>query len=103
MASLFARLRNMLAVQKLASPTSRNPEEKSERGLESLAIALAAERQLQRKREAMLREASDWERRAAHLRSKGDENLARNALERAASLRSAVAAQDALAIRGLDA
>lgn len=51
-----------------------------------LVAALGAERQLQRGQERMGQEAADWERSAESLLRRGEDGLAREALERAVAL-----------------
>jgi len=104
MATLFARIRGLVAAQaheavdRVEDPQVMSHQLVRELTTElaaanrGLVAALGAERQLQRSRERMNQEAADWERSAETLLRKGDEALTREALERAVSLRQGAAA-----------
>lgn len=105
MASLFARIRNVVVAQAhdavdqienpniMANQVLRDLGEEVQVTRRSLVAALAAERNLVRQRNAMVQEASEWQRKAERLLAAGDETLARSALERAVSLKAAAAEQ----------
>ena len=104
MASLFSRIRNVVvanahhAVDQAESPhimanqVLRDLGEEVQATRRSLVAALGAERHLLKQREAMQKEAAEWEARAERLLESGDEKLSRSTLERAVSLKSAAAA-----------
>lgn len=104
MATLFARIRGlMVARAHEAVDRAEDPQVMSHQLVRDLTnelaaanrglvAALGAERQLQRSRERMGKEAEDWERNAETLLRKGDEGLTREALERAVSLRQGASA-----------
>lgn len=104
MASLFARIRNVVVAkahhavdqaedpQVMAGQVLRDLGEEVQVTRRSLVAALGAERHLLKQREAMQKEAAEWEARAERLLAAGDEKLARSTLERAVSLKSAAAA-----------
>jgi phage shock protein A len=104
MASLFARIRNVVVAnahhavgqaenpQIMANQVLRDLGEEVQATRRSLVAALGAERQLLRQRAAMQKEAADWDARAERLLESGDEKVARAALERAVSLKSAAGA-----------
>jgi phage shock protein A len=104
MATLFARIRGLVlaqahhAVDQAEDPQLMSHQLVRDLGAElaaanrGLVAALGAERQVQRSRERMGQEAADWERNAETLLRKGDEALAREALERAVSLRQGASA-----------
>jgi len=104
MASLFARIRNVVVAnahhavdqaespQVMAGQVLRDLGEEVQATRRSLVAALGAERHLLKQREAMQKEAADWEQKAERLLASGDEKLARSTLERAVSLKSAAAA-----------
>src|ERR1700757_1287719 len=98
MATLFARIRGLVvaqaheAVDRVEDPQIMSHQLVRDLTTElaaanrGLVAALGAERQLQRSRERMSKEAGDWECSAETLLRKGEEGLAREALERAVSL-----------------
>lgn len=104
MASLFARIRNVVVAnahhavdqaenpQIMAHQVLRDLGEEVQATRRSLVASLGAERQLLKQRETMQREAADWDAKAERLLGAGDEKLARAALERAVSLKSAAGA-----------
>lgn len=104
MATLFARIRGLVlaqahhAVDQVEDPQLMSHQLVRDLTAElaaanrGLVAALGAERQVQRSRERMGQEAADWERSAETLLRRGDEALAREALERAVSLRQGAAA-----------
>jgi phage shock protein A len=104
MATLFARIRGLVvaqahhAVDQVEDPQLMSHQLVRDLGAElaaanrGLVAALGAERQVQRSRERMGQEAADWERSAETLLRKGDEASARQALERAVSLRQGASA-----------
>lgn len=104
MASLFARIRNVVvanahhAVDQAESPqimagqVLRDLGEEVQATRRSLVAALGAERHLLKQREAMQKEAAEWEQKAERLLESGDEKTSRSALERAVSLKSAAGA-----------
>lgn len=104
MASLFTRLRNVVVAnahhaidqaenpQVMANQVMRDLGEEVQATRRSLVAALAAERQLLKQRDGMQREAAEWEQKAERLLESGDEKLARGAIERAVSLKSAAGA-----------
>ena len=104
MATLLSRIRGLVVAQAHhAVDQAENPQLMSHQLVRDLTTELAhanrglvaamgAERQLQRCRERMEQEAADWERSAETLLRKGEEGLAREALERAVALRQGVAA-----------
>src|SRR5688572_5975354 len=104
MASLFSRIRNVVvanahhAVDQAESPhimanqVLRDLGEEVQATRRSLVAALGAERHLLKQREAMQKEAAEWEARAERLLESGDEKLSRSTLERAVSLKSAAGA-----------
>lgn len=104
MASLFARIRNVVVAnahhavdqaenpQVMAQQVLRDLGEEVQATRRSLVAALGAERQLLKQREAMQKEAADWDAKAERLLAAGDEALTRQALERAVSLKSGAAA-----------
>lgn len=106
MATLFGRIRNVVianahhAVDQaedphiMASQVLRDLGEEVQATRRSLVAALGAERQLLKQREAMQREAAEWDAKAERLLVAGDEKLARGALERAVSLKSAATGLD---------
>jgi phage shock protein A len=106
MASLFARIRNVVVAnahhavdqaenpQIMANQVLRDLGEEVQATRRSLVAALGAERQLLKQREAMQNEAADWDAKAERLLAAGDEKLARAAVERAVSLKSAASALD---------
>lgn len=107
MPSLFARIRSVVVAQAhravdqvenphvMASQVLRDLGDEVQATRRSLVAALAAERHLAKQQEAMRAEAAEWERKAERLLAAADEKLARSALERAVSLKSAAGAQDA--------
>lgn len=104
MASLFARIRNVVVAnahhavdqaenpQIMANQVLRDLGEEVQATRRSLVAALGAERQLHKQREVMQKEAAEWETKAERLLTDGDEKVARAALERAVSLKTAAAA-----------
>jgi phage shock protein A len=104
MASLFARIRNVVVANAhhsvdqienphiMANQVLRDLGEEVQATRRSLVAALGAERQLLRQREAMRKEAAEWEQKAERMLAAGDEKLARSTLERAVSLKSAAGA-----------
>ncbi len=105
MASLFSRIHNVVVAQAhdavdqienpqiMANQVLRDLGEEVQATRRSLVAALAAERQLVRQRNAMAQEAGEWQQKAERLLAGGDEKLARSALERTVSLKSAAAEQ----------
>ena len=103
MATLFGRIRNVVianahhAVDQaedphiMANQVLRDLGEEVQATRRSLVAALGAERQLLKQRESMQREAAEWDAKAERLLAAGDEKLARAALERSVSLKSAAA------------
>ena len=99
MATLLSRIRGLVlaqahhAVDRAESPQLMSHQLVRDLGTElaaanrGLVAALGAERQLQRGQERMSQEAADWERTAETLLRRGEEGLAREALERAVALR----------------
>ena len=106
MASLIARIRNVVvanahnAVDQVENPhimanqVLRDLGEEVQATRRSLVAALGAERQLLKQREAMRKEGAEWDAKAERLLASGDEKLARAAVERAVSLKSAAASLD---------
>jgi len=104
MATLFARIRNVVVAnahhaideaenpQIMAQQVLRDLGEELQATRRSLVAALGAERNLLKQRETMQKEAAEWDGKAERLLESGDEKLARAALERAVSLKSAAAA-----------
>ena len=104
MATLFARIRGLVLAQAhetvdrvedpqvMSHQLVRDLTTELAAANRGLVAALGAERQLQRSRERMGREAGDWESSAETLLRKGEEGLAREALERAVSLRQGASA-----------
>lgn len=104
MATLFARIRNVVvanahhAIDEAESPhvmahqVLRDLGEEVQATRRSLVAALAAERHLLKQRDSMRAETAEWEAKAERMLEGGDEKLARAALERAMSLRSAASA-----------
>lgn len=101
MASLLSRIRNVVVANAhhavdqaedphiMASQVLRDLGEEVQATRRSLVAALGAERQLLKQRDAMQGEAAEWDAKAERLLAAGDEKLARAALERAVSLKSA--------------
>lgn len=106
MASLFARIRNVVVANAhhrvdqienpniMANQVLRDLGEEVQATRRSLVAALGAERHLIKQREAMQKEAAEWQTKAERLLESGDEKLTRAAVERAISLKSAAAALD---------
>lgn len=104
MATLFARIRNVVVAnahhaideaenpQVMAQQVLRDLGEEVQATRRSLVAALGAERHLLKQRESMQQEAAEWDGKAERLLESGDEKLARAALERAVSLKSATSA-----------
>jgi phage shock protein A len=104
MASLFNRIRNVVVanahhqVDQIENPHIMANQVLRDLGGEvqatrrSLVAALGAERQLLKQREAMQKECAEWEAKAERVLAAGDEKLARAAVERAVSLKSAASA-----------
>jgi phage shock protein A len=104
MASLFNRIRNVVVAnahhavdqtenpQIMANQVLRDLGGEVQATRRSLVAALGAELQLLKQRDVMQREAADWDAKAERLLTGGDDKLARSALERAVSLKSAAAA-----------
>jgi phage shock protein A len=104
MASLFNRIRNVVVAnahhavdqaenpQIMAHQVLRDLGEEVQVTRRSLVASLGAERQLLKQRESMQKEAAEWERKAEGVLASGDEKVARAAIERAVSLRSAAGA-----------
>ncbi|MFI4980154.1 MAG: PspA/IM30 family protein, partial [Nevskiales bacterium] len=102
MATLLSRIRGLVVAQAHhAVDQAENPQLMSHQLVcdlttelananRGLVAAMGAERQLRRSRERMEQEAADWERSAETLLRKGEEGLAREALERAVALRQGV-------------
>ena len=99
MATLLSRIRGLVVARAHhAVDQAENPQLMSHQLVRDLTTELAntnrglvaamgAECQLRRSRERMEQEAADWERSAETLLRKGEEGLAREALERAVALR----------------
>jgi phage shock protein A len=106
MATLFARIRNVMVAnahhavdraedpQVMANQVLRDLGEEVQATRRSLVASLAAERHLLKQRESMQKEAVEWEQKAGRLLADSDEKLARGAIERAVSLKSAAGALD---------
>lgn len=104
MATLFARIRNVVVAnahhavdeienpQVMAQQVLRDLGEEVQATRRSLVAALGAERHLLKQRESMQKESAEWDGKAERLLESNDEKLARAALERAVSLKSAAAA-----------
>ena len=104
MATLLSRIRNVVianahhAVDQaedphiMASQVLRDLGEEVQSTRRSLVAALGAERQLLKQRDGMQKDAADWDAKAERLLAAGDDKLARAAVERAVSLKSAAAA-----------
>ncbi len=107
MNSLLSRIRNVVTAQAhhavdrienpqlMAGQVLRDLGEEVQATRRSLVAALGAERHMIQQRDAMAREAAEWDAKAERLLAAGDEKLARSAVERAVSLKSAAAAQEA--------
>lgn len=104
MASLIARIRNVVVANAhhavdqaedphiMASQVLRDLGGEVQATRRSLVAALGAERQLLKQRDAMQKEATEWDGKAERLLAAGDDKLARAAVERAVSLKSAASA-----------
>jgi phage shock protein A len=104
MASLFARIRNVVVANAhhavdqaenphvMANQVLRDLGEEVQHTRRSLVAALGAERHLLKQRDAMQKEAAEWEQKAERLLESGDDKTARSALERGVSLKSAATA-----------
>lgn len=107
MPSLIARIRSLVTAQAhhhideienpqvMAAQVLRELGDDLQRANQALVIALGAEKQLGRQREAAGSEAADWELKAERLLKAGDEPRARTALERAVQLRARAQALEA--------
>jgi phage shock protein A len=104
MATLFGRIRNVVVANAhhavdqaedphiMASQVLRDLGEEVQSTRRSLVAALGAERQLLKQRDGMQKDAADWDAKAERLLAAGDDKLARAAVERSVSLKSAAAA-----------